>query len=166
MNLWQKCSLKLLTSDSVSDLPFSGNILQQPGLFPLHPRVWAGCSSAHDWDSRWHHRLCSLQSGFVIVTETLSLSLPLPLSKPFLFPQQPAEVSKTVPEPADFQTNGDYTSQDWTICRKLYHQMRKYLLFPMYWMSVGTSLHVYMNQQLVSLACHRDWKQTVFTHAK
>lgn len=69
----RNAALKPLTLVSVSALPFSGNIVQQPGLFPFHLPVWAGCSTV--WDLRWHHS-CSLQSGFVIVTENLvSLSL-------------------------------------------------------------------------------------------
>lgn len=76
--------------------------------------------------------------GFVFVTENLvSLSLALGL---FLFPQHSAEISKTELKTTDFQINGPHISQNWTIC----------------------SLHVDANQQIFSLACHRDWKQAVY----
>lgn len=148
----RNAALKPLTLVSVSALPFSGNILQQPGLFAFHPPVWAGCST--DWDLRWHHS-CSLQSGFVIVTENL-----VSLSRTVFIPPAVNRHLETGLEPAGFSVSGDQTEP---FFMKPYQQRRKYLPSPKYWMSVGTGLHVYTNQQFVSLACHRDWKQTVFT---
>lgn len=125
MSLWQKCSRKPLTLVPASDLP----------LFPLHPPVWAGSTSAHGWDLRWHHS-CSFQSSFIFVTEnlvSLFLSLSLWLLDCFYFPSSQQKCLKTALKTSDFQINGAHISHSLTI-----------------WKFVN--LHVYMNQQIFSFS--------------
>lgn len=83
MNLWQKCSLTLLTSVSVSDLPFSGNILQQPGFFPsIHV---SGLGAAQRTTGTWDD---ITDSAHFSVASSLSLKpcVSLSLSHRFYFP--------------------------------------------------------------------------------